>query len=202
MEQQLHPSVLVQSLNYLYEDRYIHPVLYMLYDKLNLLSDTSLTFVFQKILTYKPAKLPEPPEPHQLENNEMLLFLLSELYPPKKILKWLAKVPLWEDSGRGLVVISMAIFNIHNKMTKAEKELYSKEMAKCIEVVRDSLKGNEYGDDHLSVLILALELNSPLAEELLVQRPIDVAEIPSDQLCILFNTLTSYSPDKPRSKDL
>lgn len=51
----------MQSLNYLDEDRYVHPVLYMLYPSLNSLSDSSLTFVFQKILSYKPPQLPPVP---------------------------------------------------------------------------------------------------------------------------------------------
>jgi hypothetical protein len=73
--------------------------------------------VYQRLLAYKPQKLPQVPTARNLKDIELVLVCLAELYPSHKLISWLDQIILWEGEQSNLTLLAMGLFTIYHGTT-------------------------------------------------------------------------------------
>ena len=122
-------------LNFLEEEPLVLELLNRLLPRIHELEDNEFLFVWQKVLAYRPSKLPQIPPPRNLTGIELVLLMLAELYPAHKLLFWVERVVLWEGTSANLPLLCMGLFTIQQNLTEQDRNLHHKVLEKAHEFV-------------------------------------------------------------------
>jgi len=130
-DQTIELSELAYMLNFLEQEPLIIELLNRILPSIHLLDDSEFLFVWQKVLAYRPPKLPQVPPPRSLTNIELVLVVLAELYPAHKLIPWVENVVLWEGTPNNLPLLCMGLFTIRQNLTEEDRNLHEKVLRKA-----------------------------------------------------------------------
>lgn len=118
-------------LHFVEEEASVLELLGRIMPSVHLLEDSEFLFVWQKILAYRPQKLPQVPPPRILSGLELALVILAELYPAHKMLPWVEQVVLWDGEPAALPILCMGLFTIQQSLGEEDRERHQKTLQKA-----------------------------------------------------------------------